>query len=419
MKRIIILFTILPVCCLLLYTSCSPPSGLPQELIGDNSEQVPFFIEQFPLVFSYSEPANATEDPANIKQGQQIELFSNIQIYDNLLYVYLTGSSMLRFNPTTGNVTYVCQSPTCSHKTQACPFIGLDSSSFRIYDNKIYFSAIKNMRSDRGDGFGYYIYDLENMSVAVSPAKHSESTLRMGEVLITSDGQQYYYDCIYQPECDSYAYNICKYDPSTGATTTLGEPEDANTVLIDKIDGVLYYLDGIGLGIYNEADGTKTELYHGFAGNVGHDDTYFYFRDNNNLLYRIPIGESKAEQLTDFPVRYYYITDKYIYFKIEESVILSSSLTDKTYDIGSQTIYRMAKDGSGKETVFEFNDRLAAMNCDYFVVLENYIYSKFYYWDVQTGNVIESNTKSQLGGNAYLIRIDLTTKDVYFIDMTP
>lgn len=416
MKRIIVLFAF----CVFFFISCSPPSSLPQDFTSSNIDASPFFVQLFPSVFSYSEEiANTYKEPSNIKQGQQIELFSNIQIHDDLLYIYLTGSSMQRFNPVTGNVTSVCQSPTCSHNSQACPFIGLDASSFRIFDNKIYFSAIKNMRSDRGNGFGYYVYDIENMSISISPAHHSESTLRMGEVLITSDGQQYYYDCIYEPESDSYIYNICKYDPSTNATTILGEPKDANTVLIDKIDDVLYYLDGIGLGIYDESNSTKTELYHGFAGNVGHDDTYFYFRDKDDFLYRLPIGGDDAEKLTDFPVRYYYITEEYIYYKIEESVILTSSLTDKEFDIGSQTIFRMTKDGKSREVIFKFDDKLSTMNCDYFVVFGNYIYSKFYYWDAQTGTVIESHKKSLLNGNAYLIRIDLTTKEVYFIDMTP
>ena len=417
MKRIIIF--ILFTCCILSFLSCSPPSSLPLDLSKSENDIDPFFIQQFPIVFSYSdEISNVTKEPMNIKQGQQVELFSNIQIYSNLLYVYLTGSSMLRFNPMTGNVTSVCQSPLCSHNSQACPFIGLDAPSFRIFDNKIYFSAIKKMRSDRGNGYGYYVYDIENMSISISPAHHSESALRMGEVLITSDGQQYYYDCIYKPESDSYIYNICKYDPSTNKTIILGEPQDANTVLIDKIDTVLYYLDGIGLGIYDESNGTKKELYHGFAGNVGHDDTYFYFRNEDDFLYRLPIGGNVAEKLTDFPVRYYYITEDYIYYKIDESVALTYSPTNKSFDIGSQTIYRMSKDGDFQEAIFKFDNQLSTMNCDYFVVLGNYIYSKFYYWDGPTDTVVESHNRSLLNGNSYLIRIDLTTKEVYFINMT-
>lgn len=416
MKRVAVLL----ICCILLGASCAPPSLLPRSLSGSDTDADPFFIQHTASAFSYKdESADIREKATNIKQGQQVELFSSIQIFDGLLYVYLTGSSMLRVNPSTGNVTSVCQSPLCSHNTRACPFIGLSASSFRIFDHKIYFSAVKNMRSDHGDGYGYYVYDMEDMSISVSPAHHSESTLRMGEILITSDGQQYYYDCIYIPKSDSYIYNICKYDPSTNKTTILGEPEDAKTVLIDKIDDVLYYLDGIGLGIYEESDGTKKELYHGYAGNAGHDDTYFYFRDNDSYLYRLPIGTSSAEKLTDFPVRYYYITADSIYYKLAESVVLKSAQSDKEFDIGSQTIYRMSKDGALHEAVFQFDGPLSTMNCDYFVVLGNYIYSNFYYWDDPSGTVVESHNKSPINGKTYLIRIDVTTKEVYFMDMTP
>ena len=78
----------------------------------------------------------------------------------------------------------------------------------------------------------------------------------------------------------------------------------------------------------------------------------------------------------------------------------------------------MSKNGNFQEAIFKFDNQLSTMNCDYFVVLGNYIYSKFYYWDGPTDTVVESHKKSLLNGNAYLIRIDLTTKDVYFINMT-
>jgi hypothetical protein len=243
--------------------------------------------------------------------------------------------------------------------------------------------------------------------------------MKVGEVLVSNDGIQYYYDVQYNAEKDEYRYLICRYDPNTKKTDVLAELKDPTMVLIDKIDGNLYYIDGIGLGVFDEETGDTVQQYQGYAGNVSHDAEYFYFRDQENLLYRLPIGGSVAEPLTDFPVRYYYLTDRYIYYKIVETVIVGQYANGADADIGSQKIYRMNKDGSGNELVWAFTDGLARMNCDYFVVEGSYLYSKFFWWDEERQYFLESQNSGDNGGHCYLIRIDLNRQNVHFIDMTP
>ena len=412
-KRIVLIIAL--VLTLPLHSCSNKPGNIPDDLPQTEEIYDMNWFLKYNSEFSYIE---GTDNVTAIKQGLHSDVFSNIRIYDGYLYVNFQGDTMRRLNPSTGNITAVCQKPTCFHNTKDCPFYALNPSEFKIFKNKIYFSANKERRGESGTGWGYYVYDLENDSISRSTAKRSDSTMFVGEVLLTSDGYQYYYDLQYDEVKDQYHYYICRYSLDSGKTDVLAEPEDGNTVLVDKIDGVLYYLDGIGFGIYHENTGEKEQTYKGYVENAGHDGEYFYFRDEKEYLYRMPIGSSTAEQLTDFPVRYYYLTDQYIYYRIREKVIIGKYEDGSDADIESQKVFRMNKDGTGQEVVWEFKDELNNMNCDYFVVLGNYLYSKFYYWDDSIKNFVEYQNIDE-NGNAYLLRIDLINKKTFFIDITP
>lgn len=389
---------------------------LPDELsIKDNLES-PYYLKYNPK-FSYS---SGNDNNNSVKQGQRSELFSNIRIYNEYLYVYSPSYTVCRYNPETGNVVAVCQKPNCFHNSKSCPFAGMEASEFYILNNSIYFTALKSLRLEGGDGYGYYLYNMEEDTISRSKAKRSESTIRLNGVFVDSDGNQYYYDPQYDEKTYKYFYNLCKYSPSNELTEVLQtfQENDIIPMFIDKIKGRLYYLDGIGIGIYHEDTNEREEIYSGYAIDVSHDNEFFYFLDYNSQLYRIPIDDgSAAEKLTDFSVCYYYLTDNYIYYKIEESVIVGSYENGDDADIESQKIYRMRKDGSEKELVWEFNNELSLMNCNYFIVDGNYLYAFFFYWD-DMGQIFIDSTKD-IDGKSYIIRIDLNAKEYYFIDLMP
>ena len=395
-------------------SSCTHPDSLPDDYNSSITIEPAFYLQYATQEFSYH---TSDDDSKTVSQGQKYDAFSHLMIYNGYLYAY-PYTTMYRINPENGNITTVCTDPLCTHSNIECPFFDVDFSSFQIVDNAVYFVGNNTTRNPGKAGFTYYLYDIAAGTSETVNAPHSEDTLRINNPVITDDGWFYYYDCLYDDDKKDYQYFIRKYSLKTGEDKIVLEPDDFSTTLIDEIDGELYYLDGIGLGTFDPETGEKTQLYDGFAGNAGYDDEYFYFRDRDNCLYRLPIGSAEAERLTDFGVEQYYITDKYLYYKKQETNIIGYYEDGTPADIGSQQIWRMNKDGTSPELVWEFTGALSCMNVDNFAVLGDYIYSKFYYWDDAQKHYIESQNAGDNGGNIYLMRVDIENQELYFFNLT-
>ena len=242
--------------------------------------------------------------------------------------------------------------------------------------------------------------------------------MRINSILVTENKNQYFYDYQYDEINNEYHYYICKYDSSTGKTSIIDEPADTSLVFIDEIDGNIYFQGSTGIGIYDEATNEKELLYQGYAGNVSYDEQFFYFRDDEQYLHRIRIGETQAQKISDLPIRYYCITDNYIYYKTYETNIIGQYNDGSNADMESQKIYRMNKDGSHVQLIWEFQGESSLLNCDYFFVIGNYIYSNFLYWNESEKRFIESQNAGDNGGNIYLMRVDIENQELYFFNLT-
>ena len=215
-----------------------------------------------------------------------------------------------------------------------------------------------------------------------------------------------------------------RYTYSDKKTTQLCKPDSSAMIFLDEIDGQIYYVEGNEIGVFDGVTGEKTSIYKSTdglnIGDISNDGEYFYFMKykgnfDSGDLYKMKIGSDKAEFLGESGVEYIYLTDEYIYFRY-----YAAPRKDKDdYDVyfGSPQIWRMKKDGTGKEVAFEFKEDFADVNFMKFMVFGNYIYGFYQYFN-EDQSCGQSNNKNEADGySARIMRADITNGEVCFLDI--
>lgn len=118
------------------------------------------------------------------------------------------------------------------------------------------------------------------------------------------------------------------------------------------------------------------------------------------------------------------LTEKYIYYLDYDSIVVAKNRT--SYYPGSEVtlacskLYRMKHDGSGKELVYTFAGEEAGTRFHAWTVAGNYVYGTYSSFNDRNGD--GTITDDEVYGSSYsmydprnLIRIDLTTKEAWYI----
>lgn len=356
------------------------------------------------------------------------------QIFPSGKYIYFTVANMLyRFNTETGNITSACADPLCMHNSVECPFFHNNHAVtyVSIFDDRIYFKtresdfANKVLISVDQDGEHYHVptiltckvYDIANQEVKISKRDYSESGLLYHNEYCT-EHEEYYFDMIHDEETDQWSKALKCYDSRTNKTRVIGNyQENTNTVFVKYEDGKLLYCDEISFGWLNTQSGQKEAIFEGDCVALSCDDAnYYYIKSEDKSLWRMPIAGGDPEYLGVNDVRGdYNITDNYIYFRYLKAHQVATMSDGQPYEYVGQEFWRMDKDGSNLIKVFEFTGEYEAYNINNMVINGNYIYGIWKRVD-EEGNIVSSLTATDtLWGS--ILRIDMTTGELYFIDV--
>ncbi len=375
----------------LLLCSC----GGDLEYFYDYGEYTPGDIQ----MFTYEESGDGVDGIVGVSRNVTT---THISIYNGELYFTAkndadksvsAGYTLYRYNPKTGNITYVCADPTCTHGTYDCPFYGIDAGyEFYIEDDNIYYRQQYSFYADdysedvssdtytKVNGFAMY-----NMKTGEYKWLRDNDSSYLLLDMVVHNGVCFYIDTLNDEKTGEWHDYFCSQDTKTGKITEYGieyTPDMAfdGKLLLSAPDNSMYCLD-IDTGEIHEGIGESCLYYK--------TDDGFIYVDDDGLKSCAPDGSGeKALGVGIDDLGYYYVTENYIYYTVREDTVMirvpksggiygsSDKTSHQLKSVDVRTVYRMKHDGSEKTEIWrpDIEENSSFFLPEDFVVLGRYIY---------------------------------------------
>ena len=372
----------------LLLCSCSGDL----EYFYDYGEYTPGDVQ----MFTYEENGDGVD---GIVPLGRINAQTSIAVYNDELYFIAkndadksvsAGYTLYRYNPKTGNITYVCADPTCTHSTYDCPFYGIVTScEFYIADDSVYYWQQYTYINDRpgelepNDSTEISCFPEYNMKTGTYKNLRDTDSSSQTAGMVIYNGVCYYNDYVKDEKTDEWHDYFCSQDTKTGKITEYGveyTPDMAfdGKLLLSAPDDSMYYLD-TDTGEIHDGIGESCLYYKT-------DDGFIYINDRE-LKSCAPDGSGEKD-LGVSGISYFYVTENYIYYTVQEDTVMirvpksggiygsSDKTSHQLKSVDVPTIYRMKRDGSEKTEIWrpDIEENSSFFLPEDFVVLGRYIY---------------------------------------------
>lgn len=378
-----------------------------------------------PTGFTYTDSDDAPYDENAIIIGRP-------EVVGDYLY-WGGGTTLMRYNVRTGNVTTVCADPLCDHKTKSCPMDRMESDVFHVLKDYVVF--VKCFPTDEGFITQLCRYDIALKKLSVIE-KMGNNGFDLMELYIGS--MRYYKDAVYNDTTDKWESRLCRMDVSAATPADTVLMADSNLIpamarFAFTLDDRIYLSDGAILYSVSK-DLTDAREVYSKAGSCTDGEYIYYSSPLDKAAYDTPLALCSIHRMkidgtgdTDFgtvATPDWVLTEKYIYYLEYDSVVVGKNRI--SYYPGSEVtlecskLYRMNHDGSGKELVYTFSGEETGTRFHEWTVAGNYVYGTYASFNDRNGD--GTITDDEVYGSSYsmydpvnLIRIDLTTGEVWHI----
>jgi len=371
----------------------------------------------------------------------------NIKYYNSFLYFKKPNPTilkpvLLRYNLKTGNLTYVCSDPLCSHDTPDCPLYGI-IASYYIYDNKIFFRQSYTYHHLKPNGTSDYIekymgfssYDLSNAKLTVYEQQsiiNPTTSINLNEYAIQlyAGKYRYYYDYIYNDKLEKHVYSICRMNLDTKEIVVFDSESNTssnlNVAFLFCLDNRIYFSDlkSVYSTDYDLKD-KKTVAEGKFPDQMLTDGSRIFWEekieDGSRSLYSMNIDGSGQTAL-NVNTWAWKLTSNYIYYIINDKITVgklqSNSISSSDLVLTGSELRRCKHDGSGDELVWKFEGEYANMRFIEWYAVGNYIYASYTNWTDSDGDSIftDSDRYQSIDAKNYnIMRINISDGDVQYI----
>jgi hypothetical protein len=362
-----------------------------------------------------------------------------IQYYNNYVYFNKLNSPLMRYNPATDIVTYVCGDPLCRHNSPDCPLYGL-KTPFYIFDNKIFFKKIYSYGHYKAGGgveyiekfLGFCSYDLLNSKITVyeqtdNPTNADFSII--GKVYELYTGRyRFYYDYMYNSKLEKYVYAICRMDLNTKENIVFESESNTSSNLsvsfLFSIGERIYFSDlkSIYSTDYDLKD-KKIVAEGKFPNRMFTDGSLIFWKevngDNRNTLYSMSVDGGEINDL-QIEARSWELTSDYIYYVTNDSITVgklsSSSIASDKLILNGSELHRCRHDGSGDELVWKAEGDNKYTRFNEWLVVGNNIYATYTKWTDTDGDGIFTDSDCyQSNNNFNIMRVSIPSGDVKYL----
>ncbi|MBQ8370567.1 MAG: hypothetical protein IJY35_11370, partial [Clostridia bacterium] len=281
MKKIL-----LTAACLLLLTGCARDDTL--YYLPETEETVPAETDAFtPLPhqlgatpFEYTETGDRpAANPGNSAKQTGFKCSGD--------YLYFYGDTIRRYNPVTGNVTYLCSDPLCTHGTE-CPFMGMSPiKSLYVHNNQVNYEQFGYVPVEGVNGTEYELverkmrFDIEKQTSKVVFDYIRDGIEYSGGRAVDDyyAGEYYYYLHHVLDERERLNYEMRRENLETGKIEVLRELGEIPAVIHYADSDWVYYMHGAEIFRMRTGNPAETEkLTDMIIQDVACDGENFYYR---------------------------------------------------------------------------------------------------------------------------------------------
>lgn len=385
--------------------------------------------------FEYTAGDDAPYEYNCIEGGDQL------QQSDGVLYFFdgfpiEQNKTLCKLTPETGLVSAVCSDPLCGHSSPDCKLFGA-TNHFYIYNNKVFFKRIYSYTYRNPDGTARsrsevsdsVFYDMESAKLKVLESYDSKSSVDFTRQLFYKN-YRYYYDYVYDETADRHIFRMCRLNIDSGETSVIGGDNNIDEVsdrFVFVLNDRIFFTDGRSL--YSKSIDNNDKKLHctgKFDDIVCTDGQNVYFDLYNNGLrdvYVLPdVDDYTSAKLIIEGCTNWKLTKNFIYYVDGDKRIIGKSNVsgyqgDDVVFYGRQ-IQRCQHNGENTEAVFTYDGEYSNYQLTNIVILGNYIYGTYQYWEdsdkdgiLQDDDIHYSNKK----GDYSIMRINVSSGDVYII----
>lgn len=375
--------------------------------------------------FSYTENS---DEPVSF--GTQT--IGTVKYYDG--YVYIVSDTLYRVNVSTGNVTTVCQDPICVHDSENCPLYGIGGSSIYYLsdDGSVCFPGSR----------GFVRYDAAKMKTVLLDDYDGATFRSFGPEIYCGD-YRIYDGFEYDAGKDEATYGVRRADLKNGGSSFFGGMTGADGKYVTltaqpwfNIGDRLYFEDGENFFSLDKEGGDRRDLFaKKSGGRIFTDGEFIYYQeadDFTNIWRRgLEGGEAEIVVRDFYSPGTYMLTDEYIYYMKpdgDDVVLGKADIRGYAADevrITPLVICRSRHDGSGEERLALVTDIEKGLSPLGWIVVGNYFYCEYSYWEDADGDGIFTDGDNKYstmitsgGAVCRLMRVDLTTGDIYIFSIT-
>lgn len=380
-----------------------------------------------PETFPYT-PSDNREPYGNPKN-----ISTPLQYHDGYLY-FVIGNGMdvpmelVRYNCESGNATAVCPDPLCDHGDADCPLFHLRRNNMFVVgeDGNVYFDALT--WNDTQPNYSVLQFDAKSGK--------TQTLVDFGDTYGRSN------ECFTEDYCftlggywdeagENYITCVMRRDLHTLISVPLFEVDQemgedySYTYNVLFIVGDRLYLSDQRCVFSVNFDGGDRRVHFEGRGDWRSrtDGTYMYYCNTEGELCRRALVDGAEQRLGVYPYeKSFLLTEDFICYRAGESVTIGKArirgyASDTvTLDAGELRVCDL--DGGNDRLVYRFEGETATIRPMHGVVIGNYYYCTYHWWEDPDGDGIYRDGADKYSwatngkSDCDLLRIDLTTGEL-------
>ena len=389
-----------------------------------------------------AETAPATEaypyTPSDNREpyGNPKNISKPLQVHDGYLY-FMIGNGMdvpmklVRYNCESGNATAVCPDPLCDHGDADCPLFDMRGNNMFVVgeDGNIYYDA---MTWSEGKAL-YSVLQFDTESGKTQTLVDYGDTYGRNSECYTED-YCFTLGGYWDEAGENYITCVMRRDLHTLVSVPLFEVDQKmaddysysyNVLFI--VGDRLYLSDQRCVFSVNFDGGDRRVHFEGRGDWKSRTDgTYMYYCSAEGELCRRALADGAEQRLGIYPSgRSFLLTEDFICYRAGESVTIGKArirgyASDTvTLDAGELRVCDL--DGGNDRLVYRFEGETATVRPMHGVVIGNYYYCTYHWWEDPDGDGIYRDGADKYSwatngkSDCDLLRIDLTTGELYRI----
>ncbi len=210
-------------------------------------------------------------------------------------------------------------------------------------------------------------------------------------------------------------YSICRQDIDNLKIEVVDSSDSWRYDILLAYDNNIIMFDNLTDSMFSrDSEGVDTVICENVGVLYKREDSFIYEDSQSGQVKRCDLDGGNQTVLINEDVAYFYVTEEYIYYTVEDNREIGINEGEQTLNINVSPIMRVDRNGENKETIYtpDFNNDFFIIISD-FIVEGRYIYTTYDRYEKNTdGKWVGDSSKT----HSNYLRYDTETGETYYFN---